>query len=55
MAVDGTLPFGSAELAGAGDGWITFVEDDPLYLEHVPESIREQQHRFLEKLKSEGL
>ncbi|WP_020611433.1 BMP family ABC transporter substrate-binding protein [Sediminispirochaeta bajacaliforniensis] len=50
-AIDGTLPFGSAEVASTKDGWITFVENDEHYRETVPKELRERQHRFLEDLK----
>jgi riboflavin transport system substrate-binding protein len=49
-AIEGTLPFGSAETVGLERGYITFIEDDELYLEIVPQDIRDQQHAFIESM-----
>jgi len=43
QAIDGMLPFGSAEIVGVRDGYVLFVEDDELYVQHVPEEIRKAQ------------
>jgi riboflavin transport system substrate-binding protein len=51
LAIEGKLPFGTAEAATVAGGWISFVEDDPLYLEHVPEAIRQKQGTILENLR----
>ena len=50
QAVEGTLPYGSAVTLGVESGFISFIEDDPLYIEHVPQSVREAQHAYLESL-----
>ena len=40
-AAKGELPYGSFEVLGAADGAITFTFDDPVYLEKVPQDIRD--------------
>jgi simple sugar transport system substrate-binding protein len=51
-AINGELDFGEAEILGVADGFVGFVEDDSLYRRHVDESVREQQHEVLERMKS---
>ncbi|MDR2483486.1 MAG: BMP family ABC transporter substrate-binding protein [Treponema sp.] len=41
--LEGTLPFGSAEILGAAQGYVDFVEDDPRYHAAVSEDVREKQ------------
>lgn len=36
------LPFGKAELVGVADGYVDFVDDDPLYVQTVNEPIRKR-------------
>lgn len=50
MAIEGTLPFGTAEVKGVKDGYVEFVQNDPLYIEHVPEQMRKTQQALVEKL-----
>lgn len=40
-AAKGELPYGDFEVYGASDGTITFTFDDPVYLEKVPQDIRD--------------
>lgn len=54
-AIDGKLPFGTAEIVGVRDGYVEFIEDDPLYLEHVPESIQKIQRELVSTLESGDL
>ncbi|MFO7850799.1 MAG: BMP family ABC transporter substrate-binding protein, partial [Spirochaetia bacterium] len=51
-AIEGELPYGEALIVGVEEGWISFIEDDPHYTEHVPEDIRERQSDIVEKMKS---
>ena len=39
-AIEGTLEYGTGRVYGASEGVITFTFDDPVYLEKVPEDIR---------------
>lgn len=48
----GKLEFGTAEVVGIRDGFVDFVEDDPLYLKAVPEDIRQAQSAMLEKVRA---
>jgi simple sugar transport system substrate-binding protein len=43
LAIEGKLPFGTAEVKGVRDGVVEFVEDDPNYRDRVPEAIRQRQ------------
>lgn len=49
------LPFGTAETAGLEDGYVRFIDDDPLYIQTVAPEIREKQARMIEKIQSGGL
>jgi simple sugar transport system substrate-binding protein len=52
LFLEGRLPFGEAEVVGIRDGYVDFVEDDPLYEAAVSESVREKQHEMLTRLRS---
>ncbi|MDX9800544.1 MAG: BMP family ABC transporter substrate-binding protein [Spirochaetia bacterium] len=41
-AVSGTLPFGTAEIAGVKEGYVYFIDDDPAFIKIVPEELREK-------------
>lgn len=51
-AIDGTLTFGEAEVVGVAEGYVGFVEDDPLYRRHVSEAVRERQRAVIERMES---
>lgn len=51
LAVEGKLPFGTAETAGIEGKWITFIDDNPLYAEHVPETIRQKLQNAIDDMK----
>lgn len=53
--LEGTLPFGSAEVVGVADGFVDFVEDDPLYLAVVSAAARRRQADLLVRLRSGAL
>ena len=40
-AVEGKLLWGETRIVNTAEGYVAFVDDDPLYIESVPESIRE--------------
>ncbi|MGM0431869.1 MAG: BMP family ABC transporter substrate-binding protein [Spirochaetota bacterium] len=46
-AVEGELQYGSAEVVGVQEGYITFIEADEHYEQTVPESIRNLQQEFV--------
>ncbi|WP_223292632.1 BMP family ABC transporter substrate-binding protein [Breznakiella homolactica] len=50
--LDGTLPFGTAEIVGMKEGYVDFVEDDPNYIAAVSPGIREKQAALLSRLRS---
>ncbi len=50
-AIEGSLPFGHADTLGIEEGFITFVEDDDIYRQSVPDELRSRQHDFLESLR----
>jgi simple sugar transport system substrate-binding protein len=52
LYLEGRLPFGRAEIAGTADGYVDFVDDDPLYLSSVSQSVREKQAELVTQLRS---
>ncbi|MDR0447525.1 MAG: BMP family ABC transporter substrate-binding protein [Treponema sp.] len=50
--LSGTLPFGTAEIFGVNDGYVDFVQDDPIYRETVAKEIREKQAAMIDKIRS---
>jgi basic membrane lipoprotein Med (substrate-binding protein (PBP1-ABC) superfamily) len=50
-AMEGTLVFGSTRIVGTRDGLVGFDEQHRLYEKHVPEEIREEQSRLIERLR----
>lgn len=50
--LNGTLPFGQADLVGVAQGYVDFVQDDPNYTSAVPEALRKQQAVLVARLKS---
>jgi len=55
LFLDGKLPFGKAEIAGASGGYVDFVDDDPLYISSVSQTIREKQAALVARLRSGSL
>jgi basic membrane lipoprotein Med (substrate-binding protein (PBP1-ABC) superfamily) len=50
--LEGNLPFGQAEIMGVKDGYVDFIQDDPLYIESVPEAIRSKQAAMIERIRN---
>ena len=50
-AIEGTLEVGTSEVVGLAEGWIVFIDDDPLYRQYVPQTIRDAQRAMLESRK----
>jgi simple sugar transport system substrate-binding protein len=40
LRLEGNLEPGSSVYAGVNEGYLDFIDDDPLYIEHVPEALR---------------
>ncbi|MDR2758483.1 MAG: BMP family ABC transporter substrate-binding protein [Spirochaetaceae bacterium] len=53
--LEGTLPFGQAEIVGVADGFVDFVEDDPQYIAAVSPEIREKQAELIRRIRSGDL
>ena len=51
-AINGTLAYGEAEVLGVADGYVGFVQDDPLYRRHVSERVREAQAEVVARMES---
>ena len=52
LFLNDNLPFGKAEIGGIRDGFIDFIEDDPLYIEAVSQNVRERQAALISRLRS---
>ncbi|GHV84755.1 BMP family ABC transporter substrate-binding protein [Spirochaetia bacterium] len=50
--LEGILPFGTAETLGVNDGYVDFIEDDPLYREAVSPLTREKQAAMIGRIRS---
>ena len=55
LFLNGTLPFGKAEVAGITGGFVDFIEDDPLYITSVSSEVREKQAALIASLRSGNL
>ncbi len=51
-AVDGTLPFGTADVVGMKDGYIEFLDKHPSYVDGVPSAIRAKVGAVIDQIKS---
>ncbi len=51
LALEGKLAPGSSVYAGVKEGYIDFIDDDPLYLKYVPESLRNAMTAENEKMR----
>jgi simple sugar transport system substrate-binding protein len=52
LYLEGNLPFGKAEMVGVREGFVDFVQDDPLYISSVSEAVREKQAAMIESIRS---
>lgn len=55
LALNGELEPGSSVYVGVHEGYIDFLDEEALYLEHVPESIRNAMKKETEKLRNGSL
>ncbi|MFP3091182.1 BMP family ABC transporter substrate-binding protein [Treponema sp. TIM-1] len=53
--LEGTLPFGEAEVVGVADGFVDFIEDDPHYITAVSPEIRAKQAELIRRIRSRDL
>ncbi len=51
-AVAGKLEFGQAQIVNARDGYVDFADQDPLYINNVPEEVRKKQAEMVGKIRS---
>ena len=49
--IEGKTPWGVAKMVGIKEGFVDFVQDDPLYLQAVPQDIREKMSALLEDIR----
>ena len=52
LAIEGKLTFGIAEIVGFKYGYCDFADNDPDYINNVPEDIRNKMNIVLEKMRS---
>lgn len=52
LALEGKLPFGSAEVVGVKDGFVGFAFDDELFVQYVPEEVQKAQKAIYDELAS---
>ncbi len=52
LAIDNKMDFGTADIATVKDGWISFDNEHPLYLENVPEEIQNRQNDTIKQIAS---
>ncbi len=52
LYLEGQLPFGKAEMVGVREGFVDFVQDDPLYISSVSEAVREKQAAMIESIRT---
>ena len=50
--IEGKTPWGTADMVGMQDGFIEFVQDDPLYTSTVPQNIRDAMANLVEQIRS---
>jgi len=55
QAIDGSLEFGVGEVLGVADGYVTFDDQDPNYIEFVPENVRAQHAELMQRLMDEPM
>jgi basic membrane lipoprotein Med (substrate-binding protein (PBP1-ABC) superfamily) len=52
LALEGKLPFGSADVVGVKDGFVGFAFDDELFVQFVPEEVRKAQKAIYDEMAS---
>jgi len=55
MAIEGNLPWGKADIVNAKDGYVDFADNDPLYINNVPASVRQKMAVVVKKIRTGAL
>ncbi|MDR2446311.1 MAG: BMP family ABC transporter substrate-binding protein [Treponema sp.] len=55
LFLEGSLPFGAADIVGVAEGYVDFIEDDPDYKTAVSETIREKQADMIARIRNGSL
>lgn len=50
--LNGSIKWGNAEVVGMKDGFIDFIQDDPNYINTVPQEIQNSMHQLVSSIKS---
>lgn len=50
--LEGKTPWGTAKMVGIKEGFVDFVQDDPLYIQTVPADVREKMKKLLDDIRS---
>ena len=53
--LEGKTPWGTAEMVGVKEGYVTFIDDDPNYLSTVPKNVQNIMEALVIKIKSGDL
>ncbi len=54
-AIEGSLEFGVGEVLGVADGYVRFDDQDPNYIEYVPEDVRARHADLMQRLMDEPM
>ena len=50
--LEGKTPWGTAKMVGIKEGFVDFVQDDPMYIQTVPADVREKMKSLLDDIRS---
>ena len=50
--LSGLTSWGTADMVGVSDGFVDFVQDDPLYIQTVPANIRRKMEKMVDSIRS---
>jgi len=51
-AITGKIKYGNADVVSAADGYVDFVDDDPVYIKTVPEDVRAKMSKVVKDMRS---
>jgi len=51
-AISGNLEYGTGRIVGVQEGYLNFIDDDPGYLDYLPESIRSRFNVFMDDIRN---
>ncbi len=51
-AIEGKLKYGTADIVNAADGYVDFIENDPIYIKTVSKDVREKMSKVVEEFRS---